>query len=106
MLLLFFPDNPPATPCSNVTRVLGTVKERSVPIILAVAISTTITCVVSFPVGVVVGCCGTWCKMRRGKGGRGDMRELGAIYEEPALRTVIPLSENQAYGQVSTRNKH
>ena len=71
------------------------------------AITLTITLVVSLPVGVVIGCCGMWFTMKRRGGGRGgvEKRELAAIYEEPAppVETAITLSENQAYGRVSSQ---
>ena len=73
------------------------------------AITLTITLLVSLPVGVVIGSCGT---IRRG-GERGERKRkrkkreelVAAIYEEPvhSVETAIPLSENQAYGQVSTQ---
>ena len=73
------------------------------------AITLTITLLVSLPVGVVIGSCGTLFSIRRG-GERGERKkkkeEFGAaIYEEPvhSVETAIPLSENQAYGQVSTQ---
>ena len=66
----------------------------------------TITCLMSFPVGIVLGCCIVWFTMRIRNKRKQKKREQGAIYEEPALpvgMTTIPLSGNQAYGQVSTR---
>ena len=71
------------------------------------AISTIITLLVSLPVGVVIGSCGTI----HGGGERGEMKKkkrkelVAAIYEEPvhSVETAIPLSENQAYGQVSSQ---
>ena len=67
------------------------------------AITLTITLLVSLPVGVVIGSCGTLFAIRRGRE-RGERKkkkeEFGAaIYEEPvhSVGTAIPLSENQAY---------
>ena len=76
------------------------------------ALSITVTLLVSLPVGVAIGCLTMWCIVRRRRGGGGgeeggvEKREMGAIYEEPAqpLESVISLSDNQAYGQVPTRN--
>ena len=75
------------------------------------ALTLTITLLVSLPVGVAIGCLTMWCIVRRRGGGGGEeggveKREMGAIYEEPAqpLESVIFLSDNQAYGQVLTRN--
>ena len=76
------------------------------------ALSITVTLLVSLPVGVAIGCLTMWCIVRRRRGGGGgeeggvEKREMGAIYEEPTqpLESVISLSDNQAYGQVPTRN--
>ena len=75
------------------------------------ALSITVTLLVSLPVGVAIGCLTMWCIVRRRGGGGGEeggveKREMGAIYEEPTqpLESVISLSDNQAYGQVLTRN--
>ena len=78
---------------------------------VAVALTLTLTLLVSLPVGVAIGCLTMWCIVRRRGGGGGEeggveKREMGAIYEEPTqpLESVISLSDNQAYGQVPTRN--
>ena len=62
---------------------------------------------VALPVGVVLGCSGAWCIWRRGRGPSGQGTEMkmeqlrGAIYEEPGpVNAAIPLTDNQAYGQV------
>ena len=75
------------------------------------ALTLTLTLLVSLPVGVVIGCLTMWCIVRRRGGGGGEeggveKREMGAIYEEPTqpLESVISLSDNQAYGQIPTRN--
>ena len=70
-------------------------------------ISTIVSVLVSLPVGVAIG--SFLFAIRRG----GERRERkkkkeefgGAIYEEPvhSVKTAIPLSENQAYGQVSSQ---
>ncbi|CAI8037256.1 hypothetical protein GBAR_LOCUS20823 [Geodia barretti] len=86
-------------------------EKESISTGVAVGISTIITLLVSLPVGVVIGSCGTLFAIRRG-GGRGERKRKkkkeefgGAIYEEPvhSVETAIPLSENQAYGQVSSQ---
>ena len=78
-------------------------------------ITFSITLLVSFPVGVAVGMCLLWCIWRRCSDGSGGEREKekqqnqlqganAAIYEEPAsVETAIPLSDNLAYGQISTQ---
>ena len=74
------------------------------------ALSVSLTLLVYLPLGVAIGCFSMWCIMRKRQEGRGsEKREMvGVIYEEPALppkaETVISLSENQAYGQVTSRN--
>ncbi|CAI8025153.1 hypothetical protein GBAR_LOCUS14558 [Geodia barretti] len=85
-------------------------EKESISTGVAVAISTIITLLVSLPVGVVIGSCGTLFAIRRG-GERGERKKkkreelVAAIYEEPvhSVETAIPLSENQAYGQVSSQ---
>ena len=71
----------------------------------SVVITTTITCLMFLPVGIVLGCCVVWFTMRHRAKTEQREREQGVIYEEPPLPvgTAIPLSGNQAYGQVSTR---
>ena len=70
----------------------------------------SLTLLVCLPLGVAIGSCSTLIIMRRRKGGReSEKREMvGVIYEEPApspkAETVISMSENQAYGQVTSRN--
>ena len=77
----------------------------------AVGISVGVTLVVAFPLGVVVGLCGTICLLKRKRGCKtdspsgceGDKRE--EVYEEPVaiapVETVFSLSDNQAYGKVN-----
>ncbi|CAI8041763.1 Hemicentin-2 [Geodia barretti] len=75
---------------------------------VAVVISTIVSVLVSLPVGVAIG--SFLFAIRRG-GERGERKKKkkeefgGAIYEEPvhSVKTAIPLSENQAYGQVSSQ---
>ena len=56
------------------------------------------------PVGVVLGCCGMWCMMRRRhdhtfEHPKQKKQVQEAIYDEP-LETAIPLSNNEAYGHI------
>ena len=98
------PDIPTTTPAFTNINVSGNFMEcqESLSTVYTVA---TITCLISLPVGIVLGCCVVWLTMRIRNKRKQKKREQGAIYEEPALpvETTIPLSENQAYGQVSTR---
>ena len=72
----------------------------------AAGLAVALTLLVALPVGVVLGCCGLWCIWRRGRGssGKGTQQKVqGAIYEVPGpgpVDTAIPLTDNQAYGQV------
>ena len=73
------------------------------------AISTIAALLVSLPVGVLIGSCGTLLA-RRGqeRKNKGDLR--GVIYEEPVVHSAantvaIPLSENQAYGQIPSNRR-
>ena len=69
----------------------------------AVVLTLFISLLVFLPLGVSIGCVNMWCIMRRRGGG-----DVGAVYEEmfppPNAETVISLSENQAYGHVTSRN--
>ena len=81
-------------------------------ILVAVAISTISTLLVSLTVGVVIGLtllkvvrsCGQGVRKRRREMREGE-EEGGEIYEEPdKMATVIPLSENEAYGLSQNKN--
>ena len=78
----------------------------------AVTISIIVTLLVSLPVGVVIGLtlpkvvrsCGQGVRRRR-RENKGGEEEEGEIYEEPdKMATVIPLSENEAYGLSQNKN--
>ena len=75
-------------------------------------ISVGVTLVVAFPLGAVVGFCGTiLCLMKRKRGFKTDSSsgheedKREEVYEEPVavapVETVFSLSDNQAYGQVN-----
>ena len=75
-------------------------------------ITFTITLLVALPVGVVIGLGVSWWVRRRCQGptGEGPQQKTeqqlqGAIYEEP-VETVIPLSDNLAYGHVDLKRKN
>ncbi|CAI8002963.1 hypothetical protein GBAR_LOCUS3515 [Geodia barretti] len=83
----------------------------SVGAVVGVAI---VLLVVGVLVGLVIGCCGMWCLMRKKggyspSGGEGEKeRELAEeMYEEPVAagpgETAFSVSDNQAYGQVTSR---
>ena len=79
---------------------------------LAASIAVAITLVAGVPLGVALGCCG---KRRRGgygvSGGVGEKEKESReeVYEEPmpaaASETVFSLSDNQAYGQVTSQRQ-
>ena len=75
-----------------------------------VAISTIATVLVSLPVGVLIGSCGTLLARRgRERKNKGELQG-GVIYEEPVVHSAantaaIPLSENQAYGQIPSNRR-
>ena len=83
----------------------------------AAGIAVAATLLVALPVGVVIGCCGMWCLMRSPgtmsitvPGDREKEELAGAIYDEPAaptapVETAFSLSDNQAYGKVSTQQR-
>ena len=74
----------------------------------AVALSVSLALLVCLPLGVAIG--SLWCIIRKRQGGgESEKKEMvGVIYEEPApspkAETVISMSENQAYGQVTSMN--
>ena len=78
-----------------------------------VGLTLSLTLLVTLPVGVAIGGCAGVCverrRRRRGDGGGGEKRELGVIYEEPAVLAVaestISLSDNMAYGHVPTTRR-
>ena len=84
---------------------------------LAASIAVAITLVAGVPLGVALGCCGLWCLMRRRRGGYGVSNGAGEkekesreeVYEEPmpaaASETVFSLSDNQAYGKVTSQRQ-
>ena len=81
--------------------------EGEVPSAGAVAgIAVTVTLLLTFPVGVVIGVGVAWYGKRCGQGptSEGDQHKSQqvqeAIYEEPS-ETAIPLSDNQAYNVVT-----
>ena len=68
----------------------------------AAGITFTITLLVAVPVGVVIGLGVAWWVWRHGQGPTSEKMEQqgqGADYVKPP-ETAIPLSDNQAYGQV------
>ena len=74
-------------------------------VVAVVGAALTISILVVLPVSVVVSCCGMWCLMTRKKNISNPRKR--AVYEEPdsviapAVDVAIPLSDNQAYSQVS-----
>ena len=87
-------------------------EERDFSAGAAAGITFTITLLVALPVGVVIGLGMSWCIWRRGQGPTSEIPQQkteqqlqGAIYEEP-VETVIPLSDNLAYGHVDLKRKN
>ena len=72
-------------------------ESNSLSVGAAAGITFITTLLVALPVGVVIGLGVAWCAMRHGTSKSQQLQ--GADYEEP-LETVIPLRDNQAYGQV------
>ena len=76
----------------------------------AVVLTLFLSLLVYLQLGVAIGCFIMWCIIRKRQGrGESEKREMvGVIYEEPSLppktEPVISLSENEAYGQVTSRN--
>ena len=78
----------------------------------AAGITFTITLLVALPVGVVIGLGVAWWVWRcgqvptsEGPQQKTEQQLQGAIYEEP-VETVIPLSDNLAYGHVDLKRKN
>ena len=78
----------------------------------AAGITFTITLLVSLPVGVVIGVGVAWWIWRRGRAPTSEdlqqkmeqqqQQQQEVLYRKPA-ETAIPLSDNQAYGQVDVQ---
>ena len=82
----------------------------------AVGIAVALTLLVALPVGVVIGVGVSWCvwKSLYGQNYETKQKKLqganaAAIYEDPEAtgvkETAIPLSHNQAYGQVDLQGR-
>ena len=82
----------------------------------AVGISVALTLLVALPVGVVIGVCVSWCVWKSLYGQHYETKQkklqganAAAIYEDPEAtgvrETAIPLSHNQAYGQVDLQGR-
>ena len=81
---------------------------------LAAGIAVALFLLVVLPVGVVLGCCGMWCLMRKKGGyspsggeGEKEMELAEEVYEGPVAagpgETAFSVSDNQAYSQVTSR---
>ena len=72
-------------------------------VVAVVGAALAISILVVLPVSVALSCCGMWCLITRKK----NNPRKRAVYEEPdsviapAIDVAIPLSDNQAYSQVS-----
>ena len=110
MHMLFYISADLPTSSSESTSESGGGEGDSLSTATAVALSVSLTLLVCLPLGVAIGCFSMWFIMRKrqGRGGSEKREMVGVIYEEPAppskAETVISLSENQAYGQVTSRN--
>ena len=66
---------------------------------LAAGIAVVLSLLVVLPVGVVIGCCGMWCLLKK------SIRQEdlpGNIYDVPNLtENTFPLSDNEAYGSAN-----
>ena len=66
--------------------------------------AVVVTLLVVLPVGVVLGCCGSWCLLRC-RNNKKEKKKANAspLYEEPVKPSGFSLTENQAYGHVTLR---
>ena len=82
----------------------------------AVGITMALTLLVTLPVGAVIGVCVSWCVWKSLYGQHYETKQKklqgansAAIYEDPEAsgvrETAIPLSHNQAYGQVDLQGR-
>ena len=98
------------TSSSDSTSESGGGEGDSLSTVTVAALSVSLTLLVYLPLGVAIGCFSMWCimKNRQGKGDSEKREMVSVIYEEPAplpkAETVISMSENQAYGHVTSRN--
>ena len=80
-----------------------------------VGITMALTLLVALPVGAVIGVCVSWCVWKSLYGQHYETKQklqganAAAIYEDPEAsgvrETAIPLSHNQAYGQVDLQGR-
>ena len=71
---------------------------------ITLVITLVTTLLVVLPVGVVLGCCGSWCLLRCRNNKKKKKRENASpLYEEPVKPSGFSLTENQAYGHVTLR---
>ena len=89
-----------------ITVAVGSGDEGCPSVGLAVGIAVALSLLVVLPVGVVLGISGMWCltRSRAAADDKGKRNVAPVLYEEPA-KTTIPLTENQAYGQVILRQR-
>ena len=89
-----------------ITVAVGSSNEGCQSVGLAVGIAVALSLLVVLPVGVVLGISGMWCltRSRAAAGDKGKRNVAPVLYEEPP-KTTIPLTENQAYGQVILRQR-
>ena len=81
----------------------GGITEDMLSVGAAAGIVAAVSLLVVLPLGVVLGCCGLWCLMKSRV--RKRKENAPAYYEEVQRpgKTVISLTENEAYGQIIPR---
>ena len=68
-------------------------------------ITLAATLLVVLPVGVVLGCCGSWCLLRCRNNKKKKRANASPLYEEPVKPSGFSLTENQAYGHVTLQQR-
>ena len=84
----------------------GRSDENSLSVGVVAGITLVATLLVVLPVGVVLGCCGSWCLLRcRSNKKKKKRANASPLYEEPVKPSGFSLTENQAYGHVTLRQR-
>ena len=91
------------TRSSNASTAITNSDNNILPVEVVAGITLVATLLVVLPVGVVLGCCGSWCLLRCRSNKKKKKKRANAspLYEEPVKPSGFSLTENQAYGHVT-----
>ena len=90
------------TRSSNASTAITNSDNNILPVGVVGGITLVVTLLVVLPVGVVLGCCGSWCLLRCRNNKKQKRANASPLYEEPVKPSGFSLTENQVYGHVYT----